>query len=104
MNCGVTLPANGHGSELRELDQMLHNYSNFSTEVWRTMSPNPEDYDHHLAKGLASGTGAVIRGLFSLKDLAVARLQNGTLFIKYIIGPNPYPSQINPATLHTLKR
>jgi hypothetical protein len=82
LNCGVTLPANGHGSELRELDQMLHNYSNFSTEVWRTMSPNPEDYDHHLAKGLASGTGAVIR----------------------IIGPNPYPSQINPATLHTLKR
>ena len=69
-----------------------------------TMAPNVEDYNSSIAKSMAKGTGHIIRGIFWVRDSTVARLENGSLYMKGRIKSNSKPSQISPRTLRNLKR
>lgn len=73
-------------------------------EFWKTMAPNVNDYNSRLAKGMAKGTGNVIKGIFWVRDVTVARLENGSIYMKGKVKPCSKPSKISPRTLRNLKR
>jgi spartin len=134
LSYGVTFAESGQERQLRELDSLLEQYSNFSApqlvhgvqqqivpegvvssegkqvtegnqaEFWKTMAPNVEDYNSRLAKGMAKGTGSLIQGIFWVRDSTLARLGNGSLYVKGKVKPNSKPSSISPQTLRNLKR
>ncbi|KAG0568996.1 hypothetical protein KC19_6G057900 [Ceratodon purpureus] len=131
---GVTFSVSGQESQLRELDSVLEQYSMFSipqlvqgdrqqivpeelvssegkqvtegnqAEFWKTMAPNVDDYNSKLAKGMAKGTGSLIKGIFKVRDTTVARLENGSVYVKGKVKPNSKASNISPQTLRNLKR
>lgn len=68
------------------------------------MAPNVDDYNSSIVKGMAKGTGHVIRGIFWVRDSTVARLESGSIYMKGRVKRNPTPSQISPRTLRNLKR
>jgi spartin len=134
LSYGVTFPVAGQEPQLRELDSVLEQYSNFSApqlvqgdrqqivpeevvssegkqvtkgsqaEFWKTMAPNVDDYNSKLARSMAKGTGNVIRGIFRVRDSTVARLESGSIYVKGRVKPNSKPSNISPQTLRNLKR
>jgi spartin len=130
LSYGVTFAdVNGQEHQLRELDSVLERYSNFSKpqlvhgqqqqivpenrmqvadgnqgEFWRTMAPNVDDYNSKLAKGMAKGTGNLIKGIFVVRDATVSRLENGSLYVKGRVKPNAKPTNISPRTLRNLQR
>lgn len=69
-------------------------------EFWKTMAPNVDDYNSRLAKG----TGSLIKGIFRVRDTTVARLENGSLYVKGRVKPNSKPTNISPQTLRNLQR
>ncbi|XP_024379847.1 protein EARLY-RESPONSIVE TO DEHYDRATION 7, chloroplastic isoform X1 [Physcomitrium patens] len=95
---GVTIPeavVSSKGKRVTEGNQ---------AEFWKTMAPNVNDYNSRLAKGMAKGTGNVIKGIFWVRDVTVARLENGSIYMKGKVKPCSKPSKISPRTLRNLKR
>ncbi|CAK9191616.1 unnamed protein product [Sphagnum troendelagicum] len=85
----------GNGQQLTEQNQ---------SEFWTTMAPNVNDYSSTMAKGIATGSGHIIRGIFWIRDSTVARLESGSIFMKNRVKSNSKPAQISPQTLKSVKR
>jgi spartin len=68
------------------------------------MAPNVNDYSSTMAKGIATGSGHIIRGIFWIRDSTVARLESGSIFMKNRVKSNSKPAQISPQTLKSVKR
>eukprot|EP00249_Psilotum_nudum_P011164 c23003_g1_i1 orf=358-1674(+) len=75
-----------------------------SAEFWTTLAPNVEDYNSMLAKGIAAGSGHIIRGMFWCSDTTVAQLQKGSLYMKQRVQPNDKATHISPRTMKNIRR
>lgn len=75
-----------------------------SSDYWRIMAPNVDDYNSDLAKAFAMGTGSLIKGIFWLRDSTVAGLENGSSYMREHVRSTSNPSTINPQILVNLKR
>ena len=86
------------------MDVQLQVTEGNQAEFWKTMAPNVDDYNSKLAKSMAKGTGSIIKGIFTVRDSTVARLENGSIYVKGRVKSNSKPSNISPRTLRNLKR
>lgn len=86
------------------MDVQLQVTEDNQAEFWKTMAPNVDDYNSRLAKSMAKGTGSLIKGIFKVRNSTVARLENGSLYVKGKVKPSSKPSKISPQTLRNLKR
>ncbi|XP_043714089.1 protein EARLY-RESPONSIVE TO DEHYDRATION 7, chloroplastic [Telopea speciosissima] len=74
-----------------------------SAAYWTTLAPNVEDYSGCIAKGIAAGSGQVIRGILWCGDVTVDRLKWGNEVLKKRMGPGT-KEEISPQTLKRIKR
>lgn len=71
---------------------------------WTTLAPNVEDYSGAVAKGIAKGSGHLIKGITWCGDVTVERLKQGNeMMIKKIV-PGEKAAEISPETLKRIKR
>ncbi|KAF9622798.1 hypothetical protein IFM89_034033 [Coptis chinensis] len=75
-----------------------------STAYWTTLAPNVEDYSGSVAKGIAAGSGQVIRGILWCGDVTVDRLKWGDEFLKRRMEPCKEESEVSRETLRRIKR
>ncbi|XP_068645942.1 protein EARLY-RESPONSIVE TO DEHYDRATION 7, chloroplastic-like [Aristolochia californica] len=75
-----------------------------SAAYWTTLAPNVEDYNGYVAKGIALGTGQLIKGILWCGDVAVDRLKWGDEVLKKRMDPNAKKADISPETLKRIKR
>ncbi|XP_068639887.1 protein EARLY-RESPONSIVE TO DEHYDRATION 7, chloroplastic-like [Aristolochia californica] len=75
-----------------------------SAAYWTTLAPNVEDYNSYVAKGIALGTGQLIKGIFWCGDVTVDRLKWGDEVLKKRMDPNAKKTNISPETLKRIKR
>ncbi|XP_047338624.1 protein EARLY-RESPONSIVE TO DEHYDRATION 7, chloroplastic-like [Impatiens glandulifera] len=129
LNCGLTVVSKGQQDLLKELDQILEKYSNFSVHkvkklngselspedlklekieeesaaYWTILTPNIEDYSVTAAKLIAAGSGQLVKGILWCGDVTVERLKWGNEIVKNKSKQNP-PTKIHPETLKKIQR
>lgn len=74
-----------------------------SKAYWTTLAPNVEDYSSRVARGIAAGSGQIVRGILWCGDVTVDRLKWGNEFLKKRLGHGK-ASEVSPGTLRRLKR
>ncbi|OMO74477.1 Senescence/spartin-associated [Corchorus capsularis] len=74
-----------------------------SMAYWTTLAPNVEDYSGSIARGIAAGSGYVIKGILWCGDVTVDRLNWGNEFLKKRMKPGQ-ASEISPGALRRMKR
>ncbi|XP_042491149.1 protein EARLY-RESPONSIVE TO DEHYDRATION 7, chloroplastic-like [Macadamia integrifolia] len=74
-----------------------------SAAYWTTLAPNVEDYSGTISKGIAAGSGQVIRGILWCGDVTVDRLKWGNEILQKRMGPAT-DKEISPQTLKRIKR
>jgi hypothetical protein len=74
------------------------------SETWKTMAPDVDEYNSSVARGIASGSGQIIRGIFWLSFMAVTQLENGCVFFEKKVKPSDTPSHISSQTIQILHR
>ncbi|OMO92798.1 Senescence/spartin-associated [Corchorus olitorius] len=74
-----------------------------SMAYWTTLAPNVEDYSGSIARGIAAGSGYVIKGILWCGDVTVDRLNWGNEFLMKRMKPGE-ASEISPGALRRMKR
>ncbi|KAI5068309.1 hypothetical protein GOP47_0016654 [Adiantum capillus-veneris] len=75
-----------------------------SSAYWTTLAPNVEEYSSSMAKGIASQSNTVIKGLFWCSDATIQQLERLGDYAKARIKTKEKPSQISPRTMRNLRR
>ncbi|KAL5706467.1 hypothetical protein ACHQM5_024630 [Ranunculus cassubicifolius] len=75
-----------------------------STAYWTTLAPNVEDYSGSVAKGIALGSGKLIKGILWCGDVTVDRLKWGDEFLRKRMDPCQKDTEVSPETLKRIKR
>ncbi|KAG2705968.1 hypothetical protein I3760_05G082900 [Carya illinoinensis] len=70
---------------------------------WTTLAPNVEDYNGHVARLIAAGSGQMIRGTLWCGDVTVDRLKWGNEFLMKRMGQISN-SEISPSAMRRIKR
>ncbi|CAK9872267.1 unnamed protein product [Sphagnum jensenii] len=73
-------------------------------EFWKTMAPNVDDYGSSVAKGIATGSGQIIKGIFWVRDSTVAQLDNGSIYMQSKLKANEKEHKVSPRVLRNLHR
>jgi spartin len=73
-------------------------------EFWTTMAPNVDDYGSSVAKGIATGSGQIIKGIFWVRDSTVAQLDNGSIYMQSKLKANDKEHKVSPRVLRNLHR
>ncbi|PKA54017.1 hypothetical protein AXF42_Ash016182 [Apostasia shenzhenica] len=75
-----------------------------SAAYWTTLAPNVEDYSGSLAKGIAKGSGQLIKGILWCGDVTVDRLKWGEGILKRRTNPCSQPTEVSKDALIRIKR
>lgn len=75
-----------------------------SAAYWTTLAPNVEDYSGYVARGIASGSGSLIKGILWCGDVTVDRLKWGNQFLRRRLDPYTKEAELSPGTLRRIKR
>lgn len=75
-----------------------------SAAYWTTLAPNVEEYSGYVARGIALGSGQLIRGIIWCGDVTVDRFNWGNEVLKKRIDPNAKKSEISRDTIKRMKR
>ncbi|KAH8972332.1 hypothetical protein BDL97_02G189500 [Sphagnum fallax] len=97
---GMVIPpekvtSNGKQMQISEQNQ---------AEFWTTMAPNVDDYGSSVAKGIATGSGQIIKGIFWVRDSTVAQLDNGSIYMQSKLKANDKEHKVSPRVLRNLHR
>ncbi|XP_024541898.1 protein EARLY-RESPONSIVE TO DEHYDRATION 7, chloroplastic isoform X1 [Selaginella moellendorffii] len=71
---------------------------------WTAIAPNVEDYNSSIARGVATGTGHVIRSLFWCSNSTAAQLEKGGEYVRKHTKAAKKPVQLSPTTMRNIKR
>lgn len=93
---GMIVPVN---PEIRQLAEKNANY-------WTQVAPNVDDYRGSVARGIATGSGGVIKGIFYVSDATSSRLEKIGTFAKRKLKPGDpeKPKKISPTMMKSMKR
>jgi spartin len=97
---GMVIPpekvaSNGKKLQINEQNQ---------AEFWKTMAPNVDDYGSSVARGIATGSGQIIKGIFWVRDSTVAQLDNGSIYMQSKLKANDKEHKVSPRVLRNLHR
>lgn len=73
-------------------------------EFWTTMAPNVDDYGSSVARGIATGSGQIIKGIFWVRDSSVTQLDNGSIYMQSKLKANDKEHKVSPRVLRNLHR
>ncbi|XP_058077967.1 protein EARLY-RESPONSIVE TO DEHYDRATION 7, chloroplastic-like, partial [Magnolia sinica] len=75
-----------------------------SVAYWTTLAPNVEEYGSGMARGIAAGSGQLIKGIVWCGDVTVERLKWGDDILKRRMGKSSKSVEVSNETLERIKR
>ncbi|KAH9311703.1 hypothetical protein KI387_026738, partial [Taxus chinensis] len=130
LNYGLTFTGQPQELALEELDKHLEHYTFFSVHqvsdnlggladnesgpselfsersaaFWTTVAPNVEDYSGSVARGIAAGSGQIVRGILWCGDVTVDQLRRGNEFLTKRLHHAHNPTVVTPKAMTRIRR
>jgi spartin len=99
---GMVIPPEKVASNGKKVQLQINEQN--QAEFWRTMAPNVDDYGSSVARGIATGSGQIIKGIFWVRDSTVAQLDNGSIYMQSKLKANDKEHKVSPRVLRNLHR